>query len=260
MCSAGSPARSGQGFCPLLPARERETGWEACQSRLSAFQVQEERFGKFPSHRCHSRIRKSHPTAAPGVVAIEGTGLPSGEWCAHPERHGQRESGTLVRFAPGGDGDSRSARGQKAGAGVDLGINRMAQVSDGHYFENPRALKRALTRLKRLQRVVSRRQKGSANHQKAVRQLAKAHFRVSNIRKDALHQATTWLAKTKSAIVLENLNVSGMMKNHHLAQAIADVGMYEFRRQLQYKGAWYGCEVVPGRSFLSFHKTLFTMW
>jgi putative transposase len=134
-------------------------------------------------------------------------------------------------------------------AGVDLGINCMAQVSDGTYFENPHALKSALSKLKRLQRVVSRRQKGSVNRQKAVKQLAKAHFRVSNIRKDALHQATSYLAKTKSAVVLENLNVSGMMKNHHLAQAIADVGIYEFRRQLQYKGEWYGCEVLLADRF-----------
>jgi putative transposase len=147
---------------------------------------------------------------------------------------------------------------EKPAAGVDLGINCMAQVSDGTYFENPRALKRALTRLKRIQRVVSRRQKGSANRQKAARQLAKVHFRVANIRKDALHQATTFLTtlapparagETKSAIVLENLNVSGMLKNHHLAQAIADVGMYEFRRQLQYKGNWYGCEVLLADRF-----------
>ena len=62
------------------------------------------------------------------------------------------------------------------------------------------------------------------------------------------------LAKTKSAIVLENLNVSGMMKNHHLAQAIADVGMYEFRRQLQYKGTWYGCEVLLADRFFPSSK------
>jgi len=138
---------------------------------------------------------------------------------------------------------------EKPAAGVDLGINCMAQVSDGTYFENPRALKHGLSRIRRLQRVVSRRQKGSANRRKAVRQLAKAHFRVANIRKDTLHQATTYLTRTKSAIVLENLNVSGMMKNHHLAQAIADVGMYEFRRQLQYKGDWYGCEVLLADRF-----------
>jgi putative transposase len=129
-------------------------------------------------------------------------------------------------------------------AGVDLGINRMAQVSDGMPFENPHALKRSLAKIKRLQRRVSRRQKGSANRKKAVQQLARAYARTANIRKESLHQATTRLAKSKSVIVLENLNVSGMMKNHHLAQAIGDVGWYEFRRQMEYKGEWHGCEVI----------------
>jgi putative transposase len=133
--------------------------------------------------------------------------------------------------------------------GVDLGINRMAQASDGSYFENPRALKRNLTKLKRLHRMVSRRQKGSANRRKAVKQLSKAYSRVGNIRRNALHQATTLLARTKSAIVLEDLHVSGMMKNHRLAQAIADVGMYEFKRQLLYKAEWYGSQVLLADRF-----------
>ena len=143
--------------------------------------------------------------------------------------------------------DSKLA--EKPAVGVDLGINRMAQVSDGTCFENPRALKKTLTKLKRLQRVVSRRQKGSANRKKAVKLLAKAHYRVANIRKDALHQATTFLAKTKSVIVLEDLNISGMLKNHHLAQAISDVSMSEFRHQLIYKGDWYGCEILVADRF-----------
>jgi putative transposase len=140
----------------------------------------------------------------------------------------------------------------KPAAGVDLGIRRLATVSDGTGIENPRALKSRLRKIKRLQRVVSRRQKGSANRRKAVAKLANAHLRVANIRKDALHQATSLLAKTKSAIVLEDLNVSGMLRNHHLAQAIADVGFYEFRRQMSYKGEWYGCQVfLAGRFYPS---------
>jgi putative transposase len=83
---------------------------------------------------------------------------------------------------------------EKPVAGVDLGIMRLATVSDGTGFENPRALKSSLRKIKRLQRIVSRRQKGSANRQKAVRQLAKAHLRVANVRKNALHQATSLLA------------------------------------------------------------------
>ena len=139
--------------------------------------------------------------------------------------------------------------------GVDMGIKAMAVVSDGTVFENPKALKWNLTRIKRLQRTVSRRKKGSANRRKAVQQLATAHQRVANIRRDALHQATSLLAKTKSAVVLENLNVSGMMKNHHLAQAIGDVGFHEFKRQLQYKGQWYGCEVMFADRFYPSSKT-----
>lgn len=128
-------------------------------------------------------------------------------------------------------------------AGIDLGVLRMATVSDGSRIENPQALRNSLRKIKRLQRVVSRRQKGSANRRKAVARLARAHLRVANIRKDALHQTTSLLAKTKSAVVLEDLNVGGMLQNHHLAQAISDVGMYEFRRQMTYKGKWYGCRV-----------------
>ena len=115
--------------------------------------------------------------------------------------------------------------------------------------ENPRALRRDLAKLRRRQRCVSRRQKGSANRAKAVKQLAQAHRRVANVRQNALHQATSRLAKTKSVVVLEDLNVRGMLQNHHLAQAIADVGMAEFRRQLTYKGAWYGCAVVVANRF-----------
>jgi len=132
---------------------------------------------------------------------------------------------------------------QKGSVGVDLGILRLATLSDGEGVDNPHALRRAQTKIRRVQRCVARRQKGSANRKKAVQQLARAHYRVANIRKEAVHQATSRLAKTKSVIVLEDLNVSGMLKNHHLAQAIADVGLYEFRRQLSYKGKWYGCEV-----------------
>jgi putative transposase len=133
--------------------------------------------------------------------------------------------------------------------GVDLGILALATFSDGTRIENPHALKRDLGKIKRLQRVVSRRQKGSANREKAVRQLARAHLRVANVRKDVLHQVTSRLARTKSAVVLEDLNVSGMVKNHHLAQAIVDVGFYEFRRQMDYKGKWYGCQVILANRF-----------
>jgi putative transposase len=129
-------------------------------------------------------------------------------------------------------------------AGIDLGVKNLATLSDGEVIPNPRHLKRRLKKLKRLQRVVSRRQKGSKNRKKAARKLAKLHRQIKNQRRNTLHQVTTRLAKTKSVLVIEDLNVSGMLKNHRLAQAIGDVGFYEFKRQLLYKASWYGSRVI----------------
>ncbi len=92
--------------------------------------------------------------------------------------------------------------------------------------------------------------KGSKNKQKSKQELANVHYRIGNIREDALHQATATItakakpeAKRPAVIILEGLNVSGMLKNHKVAQAIADVGRGEFRRQMSYKSHWY-CNIL----------------
>jgi putative transposase len=128
--------------------------------------------------------------------------------------------------------------------GVDLGVKSLATLSDGTVIPTPRHLKRRLRKLKRYHRAVSRKCKGSLNRKKAAQHLGRLYRKVANQRAKTLHQLTTHLAQTKSVIVLENLNVAGMLKNHHLAQAIGDVGFYEFKRQLLYKAAWYGSRVV----------------
>jgi putative transposase len=136
--------------------------------------------------------------------------------------------------------------------GVDLGIKMLATLSDGTTFPNPRALGRRLKKLRKLSGSLSRKKRGSTNREKAKMELARMHLKVFNIRQDTLHKVTTYLAKSHSRIVIEDLGVSGLMKNRRLARAIADVGMYEFRRQLEYKCVWYGSElIVAPRSFPS---------
>lgn len=138
-------------------------------------------------------------------------------------------------------------------------VKELAVVSDGQRFENPKPLRKAQVKLGRLQRELSRRKKGGQNREKTQRKIAQAHQRIANIRRDTLHKATsTIVAKTKpdserpSVVVIEDLNVAGMVKNHCLAQAISDVGFAELRRQLEYKSVWCGSELmVAGRFFPS---------
>ena len=96
---------------------------------------------------------------------------------------------------------------------------------------------------------------GSANWKKAQLKIARLHGKVANIRKDALHKLTTYLAKNHGTVAIEDLNISGMLANHKLAKSIADQGFYEFRRQLEYKCQWYGSELVVIDRFFPSSKT-----
>jgi IS605 OrfB family transposase len=139
--------------------------------------------------------------------------------------------------------------------GVDLGIKALATLSDGAVEPNPCHVKHRLRKIKCCQRAVSRKPTGSHNRRKAAQRLGRLHRTVANQRANTLHQFTSRLAKTKSVVVIEDLNVAGMLKNHHLAQAIGDVGFGEFRRQLAYKAAWFGCRVVVASRWEPSSKT-----
>lgn len=135
-----------------------------------------------------------------------------------------------------------------------MGLRNLATLSDGKVFENPRPLSRRLRKLRRLSKILSRRKRGSQNWWKAVNQLAILHWRTRNIRQDTLHKLTTYLAKNHSRIVIENLNVTGMLRNRTLARAVCQMGFYEFRRQLEYKTRWYGSELIIAPRFFPSSK------
>lgn len=139
--------------------------------------------------------------------------------------------------------------------GVDAGVKELATCSDGRVFANPKALANGLAKLKRLQRQAARKQKGSNNRRKAVAKVAKQHYRISCIRKDAIHKASDAITKHCSAVVLEDLNVAGMLRNRKLARAVSDASMSELRRQIEYKAAWRGVRVITASHWYPSSKT-----
>jgi len=156
---------------------------------------------------------------------------------------------------------------ENEGIGIDLGIKDLAVCSDGQKYQNinkTQSIKKLEKRKRRLQRSISKKydknKKGGSycktgNIIKSEKKLLKLNHRLANIRKNHLHQATSGIIKRKpSFIVLEDLNVRGMMKNRYLSKTVQQQGFYEFRRQTEYKSAWNNIPVIIADRFFPSSK------
>ena len=136
--------------------------------------------------------------------------------------------------------------------GIDLGIKDLIIDSNGNKYQNPKYLNKVEKKIKHLNRLYSKKTKGSKNQEKARLKLATAYEKLSNKRKDNLHKITTKLIKENDIICIENLNVKGMTKNHKLAKAIQDASFGTLVSMLKYKAAWHNRRIIEiGRFFPS---------
>lgn len=154
------------------------------------------------------------------------------------------------------DGDLlREVQQSQNTVGIDLGIKDFITTSEGETFENKHFKKSVNGRLKRLQRQLSRKQKGSNNRNKARLRLAKLYKKINDSKLNYLHKVTNTLINENQVICIEDLNVNGMVKNHRLAESISEMNFGEFRRILEYKASWYGRVVVKVDRFYPSSKT-----
>ena len=139
--------------------------------------------------------------------------------------------------------------------GLDLGIKDFIVDSNRNRYENKHFYKNKEQKLKKLNKQLSKKQKGSNNRNKLRIKLAKVYEKIKNQRLNYLHQITSKLVNENQIICIEDLNVKGMMSNHKLAQSIQELSLFEFRRQLEYKCKWYGRQLIIIDRFYPSSKT-----
>lgn len=259
---------------PWMLALPKSVIQQAIKNLGNAFSRFFARTGKYPKFKKKGKSRDSfrvdNGPQTKGANAIEVRGrsirIPKLGWVRMREEvrfQGQIKSAVISRH-----GDRwfvsltievqeavRPPRDKNQVVGVDLGVSRLATLSTGEVIENDRPLRRMLKKLARVQRQHARKQKGSHNRQRSALLIARLHRKIANRRAEILHQLTHRLTRDFSRIVIEDLNVKGMVKNHNLAQAISDCGFYEFRRQLEYKAPMRGGEVIVADRFFPSSKT-----
>jgi putative transposase len=189
----------------------------------------------------------------------------------------QARSGTwFVSFAVERSPKHRRPRRPDAVVGMDLGLRRLAVLSTGEHFENPRPVAGALHRLRRLQRSLDRQRRaanpgnydergmvkpGPRKWRRSKRMLrtqvrvARLHERISNLRMENAHQLTTYLTRGFGVIGVESLNVAGMLRDRHIARSVSDAGLGMILRQLRYKASWSDVTLVSADRFYPSSKT-----
>jgi putative transposase len=155
---------------------------------------------------------------------------------------------------------SRSAR-HPVPVGIDLGITSLAVIADANgtsfeIFEGVKSLREAQRKLKAANQALARTKPGSKGHQRAKSRLARTHRKVANKRRHAAHQVSKTLVTNYQVLVIENLNVAGMLMNRHIARSISDAAMGDLSRQIRYKAEWHGVEVRVADRFFPSSKTL----
>ena len=154
------------------------------------------------------------------------------------------------------DGDlTHNVKESKASVGIDLGVKDFVITSDGEVFDNLHFKKSKTNKIKRLQRQLSNKQKGSNNRNKARVKLAKAYKKINDKKEYYLHAVSNSLIDENQVICMEDLNVKGMVKNHSLAESISEMNFGEFRRILEYKAKWYNRKLVFVDRFYPSSKT-----
>lgn len=244
---------------PQEALRDLEKAYKNTFQRLS-----EGKKGGFPRFKSKHRDRKAFRLTGAIVVEHHRIRLPVVGWVRLAE-HGYAPTNLPIRSVTVSEKAGRwfasvlveveqpeaSAAPKGPAIGIDLGISALATCSDGTVYENPKALSGQLGTIKRLSKRMARQIKTSNRRRKTKERLARAHARAASIRADALHKMTSEVVKTKrpSVIVVEDLNVRGMVRNRRLARSVSDAAFGEIRRMLEYKCRWEGVGLVVADRF-----------